>query len=249
VRHFTALRQVLLEKVRRFVAISEAGPAAWHFLVMFDGDLLADGSQGFHPSAIHALLGLQTPSIAASVEEVSTTPSFADAPWDLVCANQLANWPEPGRYRDVFAFRNESWKSDYMALLARDQYFKGNKLLPVKSCFSGMGLYSMRAIQESGCNYTYEDEVVCEHVAFHKCLSRHGHGKIAIYPPWAVRVNDHGVVRQSCATIGGPAFLLHEPHLPKYVPRPAPAPFIPRSGGSHRRAPQKPRRKAGRSRR
>mmetsp|Transcript_39222 Transcript_39222/g.62096 ORF Transcript_39222/g.62096 Transcript_39222/m.62096 type:complete len:518 (-) Transcript_39222:58-1611(-) len=221
VRHFTALRQVMLDTVKTFVTMSVAGVAAWHFLVMFDGDFLTEGSRGFHPSTMFALLGFQPndPSRTGAKDQSSSPQIVAEAPWDVVCANQLANWPEPGRYRDMFAFRNTTWRAGVSMVFDRNTYFRGNRFEQVKSCFSGLAMYSMRTIMDTGCNYTYEDEFECEHVVFHKCLARAGHNKVAIYPPWAVRVNDHGVVTQSCARMGGPAIDVYEKDLPVYVER------------------------------
>lgn len=221
VRHFTALRQVMLDTVKKFITMSVAGADSWHFLVMFDGDFLTEGSRGLHPSTVFALLGFQPTHHSATGENEQSTQSqiLAEAPWDVVCANQLANWPEPGRYRDMFAFRNTTWLAGHDMVYDRSTYFRGNRLEQVKSCFSGLAVYSMRTLVDSGCNYTYEDEFECEHVIFHKCLARKGHNKVAIYPPLAVRVNDHGVVKQSCARMGGPAVDLYEKDLPVYVER------------------------------
>merc|ERR1740117_561836 len=94
---------------------------------------------------------------------------LAEAPWDLVCANQLANWPQPGRYRDTFALKEESYRENpRLPKPEENLFYSGNKLLPVKSCFSGLALYSMHAIVSSGCNYEFEDEKICEHVTFNR---------------------------------------------------------------------------------
>jgi len=60
----------------------------------------------------------------------------------------------------------------------------------------------MRAIQASGCNYTFEDEKICEHVVFHRCLANRGYGKVAIYPALTNIANDQGVAKTSCVNIG-----------------------------------------------
>lgn len=205
VAHLVGLRQSLLEQVRRFTSLSPAGPA-WDFLVLFDGDMFAQGATGFHPSMLDALLGFPAASQKmdtegpSSLSEASTV--VAEAPWDVVCANQLANWPTPGRYRDTFALRKSSWREAQLTNDDKTIYFSGNKFIPVKSCFSGLALYSMRALEASGCNYTFEDEDTCEHVTFHKCLAKHGHGKVAIFPPFTNTPNDGGVTAESCVKIG-----------------------------------------------
>lgn len=189
VRHLTELRQMLLNQVRRLVSESQK---SFDFVLMFDGDIFADSmeggvSQGFHPANMDALFGLT----------VSGNVGFADDPFDLVCGNQVANWPHPGRYRDTFALRQHSWNEKKKNVDDRDLYFSGNGLLPVKSCFSGMALYSINAIN-STCNYTYQDENVCEHVPFHQCLAERGHHRVAIYPPLTVLTFDQGIPPEHC---------------------------------------------------
>lgn len=182
--HFTLLRQSLLGQVRRFVSDEPAG-SKWDYLVLFDGDMFAQNSGGFHPSMLDALLGFPN---------VNT--------WDVVCGNQLSNWPRAGRYRDTFALRRAEWQEDRLPNSDKSLYFTGNKLVPVKSCFSGLALYSMKAIMNSGCNYTFQGEDTCEHVPFHKCLAESGYDKVALYPLLTNSVNDRGVVHQSCVGIG-----------------------------------------------
>jgi len=208
VAHLVGLRQSLLEQVRRFTSLSLAGPA-WDFLVLFDGDMFAQAGSGFHPSMLDALLGFPAARLSeaslsgegpSSLSEASSI--LAESPWDVICANQLTNWPKPGRYRDTFALRKSSWREAQLTNDDKTIYFSDNRLIPVKSCFSGLALYSMRALEASGCNYTFENEDTCEHVTFHKCLANHGHGKVAIYPPFTNSPNDGGVVAHSCAKMG-----------------------------------------------
>jgi hypothetical protein len=185
VEHLTLLRQSLLEQVRRFLSVSPVGEISWDFLVNFDGDLFAEGAAGFQPSMLDALLGFP-------VNDGAKTQLFAEAPYDFVCANQLANWPRAGRYRDTFALRRQSWFEEKMKNDDESIYFSGNKLVPVKSCFSGLALYSLRSIEQAACNYTFKGEATCEHVSFHRCLANRGFGKAAIYPALANIVNDNG---------------------------------------------------------
>lgn len=199
IENLVLLRHSLLQQVRRLVSTS---PDSWHFVLMFDGDMFAGGSQGFHPSTLDALLGARAPLPAGSSDGEQTL--FAEAPLDVVCANQLANWPHPGRYRDTFGLRNNTfmqyWHDGANETLEK-LYFKGNRFIKLKSCFSGLALYSVRALMESGCNYTFEGEWECEHVVFNRCLSDSGFGRMALYPPLALRVNDTGVVSTRCAKL------------------------------------------------
>jgi hypothetical protein len=83
-------------------------------------------------------------------------------------------------------------------------WFSGSEIIPVKSCFSGLALYTARALLgefkavgaggqstwvEAPCSYGYENEATCEHVVLHKCLAENGMGRLGIYPPMAVRMN------------------------------------------------------------
>merc|ERR1719277_430241 len=117
-------------------------------------------------------------------------PALVEKPFTLVCANQLSNAfaDRPGRYRDTFALRVEYWDE-----AKKDQtYYRGNDLKHVKSCFSGLALYSMDAIVKSGCKYQYMGESTCEHVVFNQCLADKGFSQVAIYPPWAVYIAECG---------------------------------------------------------
>jgi len=202
VRNLVTLRQGLLEKVRQFVSLSPSPEKySWDFLMFVDGDMFSKGSEGFHPSMVAALLGFPAAGSASRDHNPFHAPEssavLAEEPWDGVCANQLANSPQPGRYRDTFALRTTNWynnKNYWQTQL----YYSGNKLVPVKSCFSGLALYSMKALQTSGCNYSYEDKDTCEHATFNRCLADHGFDKFAIFPPLTNMVNDNGVSGVSC---------------------------------------------------
>lgn len=180
VKHLARLRQSLLLEVRKLAESAETG-GKWDYVLMFDGDIFDKGSKGFHPTAIDALLGYQE----------------AHGTVDVACGNQLANQPKPGRYRDTFALKMKSWEEKQRPNQAKDIYFKGNQLVPVKSCFSGLTLYTINAINTQ-CNYVYEGEGTCEHVPFNKCVHEKGHGRTAIYPPLVVHTNDGGVATDDC---------------------------------------------------
>jgi len=221
VKKLVGLRQVLLEQVRRLVSLSP-DKSVWDFLMYVDGDMFDEGSLGFHPSMVHALFGFQAGSAKPSESAASSMspmppkfetneiknqwhgPTLAEAPWDVVCANQLTNLPEPGRYRDSFALRFTSWEqtAGEKASIEQHLHYSGNKLVQIKSCFSGLALYSMKSITTSGCNYTFQDESTCEHVTFHKCMADSGHGTIGIFPPLTNIVNDGGVCDSTCAPFG-----------------------------------------------
>jgi len=197
IKNLVTLRQSLLEQVRSFVRLSPAAGPGWDFLVSFDGDLFGHGSQGFHPSMFDALLGFPVTGSKSDAAAV-----FAEAPYDIVCANQIANYPGPGRFRDTFALRKQQWKEGKSTTESRSLYYTGNQLVPVVSCFSGLALYSMHAVMSSGCNYKFESENTCEHLSFHRCLANAGFGKTAIFPPLTNNVNDYGVAQQSCLRMG-----------------------------------------------
>lgn len=196
-KNLVMLRQSLLEQVRKFVHLSPAAGPSWDFLVSFDGDLFGHGSQGFHPSMFDALLGFPVTGSKSDAAAV-----YAEAPYDIVCANQIANYPGPGRYRDTFALRKQNWNEGIAKTNDRKLYYTGNQLVPVVSCFSGLALYSMHAVVSSGCNYNFESENTCEHLSFHRCLANAGFSKTAIFPPLTNNVNDKGVAKQSCLRIG-----------------------------------------------
>ncbi len=109
------------------------------------------------------------------------------ASWDAVCSNGIFN--QEGKMFDMFAFReNElSWKP---SAEEADQYLwgkiyvpgervypVGSDLVPVHSCFGGLGFYKMKAIE--GCKY---DSGECEHVPFHDCMRVKNGGKMFMNP-------------------------------------------------------------------
>jgi len=172
IMHMTSLRKILLQEVRRYV---QSSSESWDFLLMFDGDIFSESNGGFDPAATLALMGYQ---------------SLAEYPPDVVCSNGIMDWSMggPGRFRDTFALRQNSF--DEAELEAGkpggDLYFKGNEMVQVKSCFSGLALYSLKSLLSSGCEYSYQDEDTCEHVTLHRCMADKGYGNVSIYPPWTV---------------------------------------------------------------
>jgi len=182
VKHLTWLRQQLLGQVHKFVSASHL---SWEFLLMFDGDLFSEGNAGFNSMATLALFGFRQ-------HEGGTT--LAENPPDVVCSNGIfSSFAGGARFRDTFSLRVSSFAenhttSDWQG--AEAFFYKGNEMVPLKSCFSGLSLYSLPGLLQSRCDYKYEKENICEHVSFHRCLSDHGHGRVAVYPPWAIRFSN-----------------------------------------------------------
>jgi hypothetical protein len=54
---------------------------------------------------------------------------------------------------------------------------KGDPLIPVKSSFSGLGIYKIKSIM----NAEYKKDL-CEHIAFHEQMAQNGYGKLFINP-------------------------------------------------------------------
>jgi hypothetical protein len=170
----TSLRQTLLEQIRRFALNASV---KWERLLYFDGDIFSGGFEyGYSAAAL----------LLAPIDDMAV---------DLICANSIRNYPKPGRYRDVFALRENDWHEKVMAgPYFTDEnaiWFKGDTLVPVLSCFSGLALYSLPTLVASNCNYTYVSESLCEHVTLHRCLAEHGRFRAAIQPTWAVAFNRH----------------------------------------------------------
>mmetsp|Transcript_48520 Transcript_48520/g.97622 ORF Transcript_48520/g.97622 Transcript_48520/m.97622 type:complete len:423 (+) Transcript_48520:46-1314(+) len=184
----TKVRNMLLLKIRE---VARRGPSVgvdFDYVLLFDGDMFTADSRGFNPATFHAMLGLE-----------------ARYHYDVICGNQIVG---DGMYRDVFGLRFNSFDEgpvDPAGMAPGDKlWFSGSEIVPVKSCFSGLALYTAKALLgeytlftgnsvsawvEAPCAYEYENEETCEHVALHKCLARNGMGRLGIYPPMAVRMN------------------------------------------------------------
>jgi hypothetical protein len=158
-------------------------------MLMFDGDLFSEGNAGFNPMATLAMFGFRS----------NGGPTLAEQPPDVVCANGIMNYQgNAGRFRDTFALRLQSFDETHAA--GKDSYFfNGNQLIDLKSCFSGLALYSLPGLLQSHCGYTYESEDICEHVVFHRCLARKGRGRVAVYPPWTIRFFNDAVSHEACS--------------------------------------------------
>lgn len=104
-------------------------------------------------------------------------------PWDFVGSNSILfkDWlDEPRRplYFDVWAFR---WAGSDKPTLAREinplHWPNGSPMVPVNSCFGGLGIYRTEAF--SRCSYGGGD---CEHVTFHRRLREAGMGRLFMNP-------------------------------------------------------------------
>jgi hypothetical protein len=158
---------MLLSKLRE---VTKEGN--FHWALLFDGDIFTEGSRGFNPATVHALFG---------------HPEFGH--FDMVCGNQMVG---DGMYRDVFGLRFKSLEENPIEpagmAVGGKLWFSGKNLVSVASCFSGLAIYTRAALLDSACSYDFEGEDICEHVALHKCLAKEGHGRIALYPPMALRM-------------------------------------------------------------
>jgi hypothetical protein len=108
--------------------------------------------------------------------------SFGSQPWDFVGANGIVH----ARHRlalralhyDVWAYRAEG---DWEPLGGRTGnallWTRGEPLVPVYSCFGGVGLYRMEAWLSA--RYGGED---CEHVTLHRAMRRAGFGRQFLNP-------------------------------------------------------------------
>jgi hypothetical protein len=182
IAHFTKLRQQLLDTIRLFVSTSKT---TWDYVLMLDGDIF-EGPRGKMEDRF-GFSSAALPLVASAT--LPEAPDSADQ-FDLVCANSIRTaYQKPGLYRDTFALRESSWSEKRAHHQRHDpiqRLYKGREPVRVLSCFSGIALYSWRALESSACNYTYYSEDVCEHVSLHKCMSQHGFGKVAIHPSWSV---------------------------------------------------------------
>lgn len=104
--------------------------------------------------------------------------TLAQPDWDMMGSVSWAKMPKGNWvHYDVWAFRNP----DYTPLSARQVNpwlpRMGTAVVPVKSCFGGLGVYRMEAYK-SAC-YAGTD---CEHVCLHRAMTEAGYGRIFINP-------------------------------------------------------------------
>lgn len=108
--------------------------------------------------------------------------SFGSQPWDFVGAYGIIQRRRHLTLRalhyDVWAFREHG---DYAPLDGRAgnalSWSRGEPLVPVYSCFGGIGVYRMSAWLSA--SYTGDD---CEHVTLHRAMREAGYGRQFMNP-------------------------------------------------------------------
>lgn len=120
-----------------------------------------------------------------SFEGVANT--FGHVGWDMVGSNSLLHAHTAARsrgyplYFDVWALRINSYEA-LDGTVGNEMYWEpGSDLVPVKSCFGGLGVYKMEAMKR--CSYSGTD---CEHVPFHRQMSQQGMSRIFMNPSQVV---------------------------------------------------------------
>lgn len=120
-----------------------------------------------------------------SFEGVANT--FGHEGWDMVGSNSfLHKHPMVSRlghplYFDVWALRLDTYEV-IDGIKGNEMYWEpGSDLVPVKSCFGGLGVYTMAAMLR--CSYSGRD---CEHVPFHRQMSQQGMGRLFMNPSQVV---------------------------------------------------------------
>lgn len=135
------------------------------------------------------------------VDRLKTTEPLGEilarTKYDVLFANTLGN------YYDIHALRAPKWSNTdpvqleskllKMGLSPRKaiwaaRFKKMRKIhscqepIPVRSAFGGLAIYRLQALQH--CNYRARNDrglIICEHVEFHKCISKNGF-RMAIEP-------------------------------------------------------------------
>jgi len=109
--------------------------------------------------------------------------SFGHSDWDFIGSNGLIYRREgfrinASRQYDMWALRFDEKLSPIPTARARDYvYSRGEPLVPVTSCFGGMGIYRMEAYRQG--RYGAADT---EHAIFHREMIRQGHGRLFLNP-------------------------------------------------------------------
>ena len=110
--------------------------------------------------------------------------TFGHEGWDMVGSYGIQHVPYAGRRRypvffDVWAFREVGHpKAHVLKEINPRVYRRGQPLLPVWSCFGGLGVYRMEALR-SGCEYDGGD---CEHVTLHRAMRERGFDHLFMNP-------------------------------------------------------------------
>jgi hypothetical protein len=123
-----------------------------------------------------------------SYDGLNNTFGYDD--WDFVGSNGLRFTPshaaESLEYWDLFAYRAIGQHSDGSPT-RKLRFCRGEPLVPVWSCFGGLGVYRMDCFKAAS-----YDGADCEHVTFHQSLRERGFDRlflnpsqIALYSPWS----------------------------------------------------------------
>lgn len=99
-------------------------------------------------------------------------------PWDFVGSNGIVFKNQRPLYFDVWAFRRQG---SYRPLPSKEvnplHWPKGSPLVPVYSCFGGLGVYRREALEHA--SYDGSD---CEHVPLHRKMRENGFGRQFMNP-------------------------------------------------------------------
>jgi hypothetical protein len=111
--------------------------------------------------------------------------TFGHDDWDFVGANGMSfrtrDDPQTFEFFDTFAFRADRPIARGQTLDARvrtaPRFVRGEPLVPVRSCFGGLGVYRMNGYKSA----TY-DGIDCEHVTFHASMRERGFSRLFLNP-------------------------------------------------------------------
>ena len=121
--------------------------------------------------------------VAGGWSEDGVANSFGYDGWDFVGSNGLIYRREGLEFNalrqyDMWALRFDDALTPLPTRDARRYLFRpGEPLVPVTSCFGGLGIYRMEAFQAG--RYEPSD---CEHVTFHRSLIEAGFGRLFLNP-------------------------------------------------------------------
>lgn len=121
--------------------------------------------------------------VAGGWSEDGVANSFGQRDWDFIGSNGLIYRREglstnASRQYDMWALRlDERLTPIPTAQASRHVYHRGDPLVPVTSCFGGMGIYRMDAFRQG--RYGAAD---CEHAVFHRHLIEAGCPRLFLNP-------------------------------------------------------------------
>lgn len=111
------------------------------------------------------------------------THTFGGDEWDFVGSNgviykRLGREPNCPLHYDAWAFRRQgSYEPLETAEVNAMRWQRGEPLVPVYSCFGGLGVYRLQALLSA--RYSGED---CEHVPLHRQMRERGYGRQFLNP-------------------------------------------------------------------